>query len=72
VVLARALLLVRVVGMQIFGKPHIFGRCLLHLRLLSTSKILLEKLWLLWLCDGAVMMMWELLLQSPATAIENF
>jgi hypothetical protein len=24
------------------------------------------------LVDGAVMMMWELLLQSPATATENF
>jgi hypothetical protein len=48
--LAGFLLLVRVVGMQIFGKPRIFGRCLLHLRLLLISRILLEKLWLLWLC----------------------
>jgi hypothetical protein len=25
-----------------------------------------------WVSDGAVMMVWELLLQSPATATENF
>jgi hypothetical protein len=44
VVLAGALLLVRVVGMQIVGKPRIFGRYLLHLQLLLTSRILLKKL----------------------------
>jgi hypothetical protein len=50
VVLVEALLLVRVVWMRIVDKLHTFGRCLLHLRLLSTSRILHEKLWLLWLC----------------------
>jgi hypothetical protein len=57
VVLAEALLLVRVVWMQIVDKLHTFRRCLLHLRLLSTSRMLREKLWLMWLCywrDGRI------------------
>jgi hypothetical protein len=49
VVLAGVLLPVRVVGTRIIGNLRIFGRCLLQLRLLSTSRILLEKLWLQWL-----------------------
>jgi hypothetical protein len=49
-VLAGAQLLVHEVWMRIIGKPHIVGRCPLHLLLLSTSKTLCERLWLLWLC----------------------
>jgi hypothetical protein len=49
-VLAGVLLLVHEVLMQIIGKPHISGRCLLHLLLLLTSKVLHGKLWLIWLC----------------------
>jgi hypothetical protein len=50
VVLAEVLLLVHEVEMQIVDKPHTFGWCLWHLWLLLTTRILREKLWLLWLC----------------------
>jgi hypothetical protein len=44
-VLVGVWLLVREVEMQIIRKPHIIGRCLLHLLSLSTSKTQRGRLW---------------------------
>jgi hypothetical protein len=48
-VLVGAQLLAHEVWMRIIGKHHIIGQYPLHLLLLSTSKTLRGRLWLLWL-----------------------